>query len=64
MILQGGDLFHDNKPSRHVLHRTMELLRRYCMGDDPIRFEIPSDQAVNFGSNRYTSIKHMGSRTP
>ncbi|XP_065888547.1 double-strand break repair protein MRE11-like [Dysidea avara] len=58
MILQGGDLFHENKPSRHVLHRTMELLRRYCMGDEPIRFEILSDQAVNFGSNSFPVVNY------
>ena len=53
MILQGGDLFHENKPSRYMLHRTMELLRRYCMGDDPVGIEVISDQAVNFASSRY-----------
>lgn len=26
-ILHGGDFFHDNKPSRRTLFRTMELLR-------------------------------------
>ena len=53
MILQGGDLFHENKPSRYMLHRTMELLRRYCMGDDPVGIEVISDQSVNFASSRY-----------
>lgn len=53
MILQGGDLFHENKPSRHILHRTMELLRRYCLGDNPVSIEVVSDQAVNFASSRY-----------
>lgn len=53
MILQGGDLFHENKPSRYILHRTMELLRRYCMGSDPVSIEVVSDQAVNFASSRY-----------
>lgn len=53
MILQGGDLFHENKPSRYILHRTMELLRRYCMGSEPVNIEVVSDQAVNFASSRY-----------
>jgi len=56
MILQGGDLFHENKPSRYILHRTMELLRRYCLGDDPVGIEIVSDQAVNFVSSRYVLL--------
>lgn len=48
MILLGGDLFHDNKPSRTTLYKTMELLRRYCMGDRPIQFRLLSDQSINF----------------
>lgn len=27
MVLLGGDVFHDNKPSRRTLHQTLELLR-------------------------------------
>jgi len=34
-ILLGGDLFHENKPSRRSLLGTIELLRRYCLGDKP-----------------------------
>lgn len=52
-MLLGGDLFHDNKPSRKALHSCMEVMRKYCMGDKPILFEIISDQAVNFGNSRY-----------
>nr|XP_020038984.1 double-strand break repair protein MRE11A isoform X4 [Castor canadensis] len=48
-ILLGGDLFHENKPSRKTLHTCLELLRKYCMGDRPVQFEIISDQSVNFG---------------
>lgn len=48
MVLLGGDLFHDNKPSRKSLFRCIELLRRYCMGDNPVKIQILSDQALNF----------------
>ncbi|XP_060016217.1 double-strand break repair protein MRE11 isoform X4 [Lagenorhynchus albirostris] len=48
-ILLGGDLFHENKPSRKTIHNCLELLRKYCMGDRPVQFEIISDQSVNFG---------------
>eukprot|EP00070_Physeter_catodon_P006317 XP_007113581.1 double-strand break repair protein MRE11 isoform X3 [Physeter catodon] len=48
-ILLGGDLFHENKPSRKTVHNCLELLRKYCMGDRPVQFEIISDQSVNFG---------------
>jgi len=47
-ILHGGDFFHDNKPSRRTLFRTMELLRKYCFGEKNIDFQIVSDQTKNF----------------
>jgi len=34
-VLLGGDLFHENKPSRHCMQQTIELLRKYCLGDKP-----------------------------
>ena len=49
-ILLGGDIFHENKPSRNVLHRTMELLRQFCMGPRPCPIEFRSDPTVNFVS--------------
>ncbi|KAL6065853.1 Double-strand break repair protein [Balamuthia mandrillaris] len=49
-VLLGGDLFHDNKPSRRTLFRTMHLLRKYCLGDNPISIQIVSDQSMNFHS--------------
>ncbi|KAI9594350.1 Mre11 DNA-binding presumed domain-containing protein [Syncephalis fuscata] len=48
MILLGGDLFHDNKPSRSCIHKTMSLLRQYCMGDRPCALDFQSDPTVNF----------------
>lgn len=48
MVLIAGDLFHENRPSRHTLYKTMEIIRRYCMGPDPVHIEILSDQAQNF----------------
>lgn len=47
-ILLGGDLFHDNRPSRHTLYRVMTLIRQYCFGSKPCQFTIASDQSVNF----------------
>ena len=49
-LLLGGDLFHDNKPSRATLQRTMELLSKYVLNDRPVGFQILSDQATNFVS--------------
>ncbi|KAK5802053.1 Mre11 DNA-binding presumed domain-containing protein [Linnemannia elongata] len=48
MILLGGDLFHDNKPSRKTLYNTTRLLKQYCLGDKPISLEFLSDPADNF----------------
>lgn len=32
LILQAGDLFHDNKPSQSCLYKTICILRKYCLG--------------------------------
>lgn len=50
MILLGGDLFHENKPSRSTLVKTVNLLSKYCLGDEPVRFKVLSNQAENFVS--------------
>ncbi|CAN6453386.1 unnamed protein product [Victoria cruziana] len=47
-LLLGGDLFHENKPSRTTLVKTIEILRRYCLNDRPVQFQVVSDQTVNF----------------
>lgn len=49
MVL-GGDLFHDNKPSRRTIHTAMELFRHYCFGDKESQLEFLSDPSVNFHS--------------
>lgn len=49
-VLLGGDLFHDNKPSRNTLVRAIEILEKYSLSDRPITFQIISDQAENFAS--------------
>ncbi|KAJ2612080.1 meiotic recombination [Coemansia sp. RSA 1804] len=48
MVLLGGDLFHENKPSRRTMHRAMALLRKHCMGDAPVAVEYLSDPQVDF----------------
>lgn len=57
-ILLGGDLFHDNKPSRSTLHKTIELFRVYCEGTRPSQLDILSDQSVNF-PNRFATANYL-----
>lgn len=52
MVLLGGDLFHDNKPSRNTVVKAMDILSKHCLNDRPIKFEILSDQVQNFTSGR------------
>jgi double-strand break repair protein MRE11 len=48
LVLLAGDLFHENKPSRRTMLKTMEIFRNYCMGPNPISVQILSDQSQNF----------------
>lgn len=50
MLLLGGDLFHDNKPSRSTIVKTMRLLRQHCLSPDgEIHLAVRSDpSAVNY----------------
>ncbi|ESO84026.1 hypothetical protein LOTGIDRAFT_108504 [Lottia gigantea] len=57
-VLLGGDLYHDNKPSRKTLHGSIALLRRYCMGDRPIQFEFLSDQSINFDHCQFPTLNY------
>ena len=56
-LLLGGDLFHENKPSRFTLVKAIEILRRYCLNDRPVPFQVVSDQTMNF-LNVYVSDIH------
>ncbi|KAG7671414.1 hypothetical protein Ndes2526A_g02059 [Nannochloris sp. 'desiccata'] len=48
LVLLGGDLFHDNKPSRTTIVKAMDILNRHCLNDRPITFQVLSDQKQNF----------------
>ena len=58
MILLGGDLFHDNKPSRITVHKATTLLRKYCFGDKPIQIEFLSDQKANFHTSHFPRVNY------
>lgn len=40
MVLQSGDLFHINKPSKQSLYQVMRSLRTACLGDRPCELEV------------------------
>lgn len=50
LVLLGGDLFHDNKPSHTTLQRTLQLLSKYALSDRPVAFQVVSNQRQNFVS--------------
>lgn len=58
-ILLGGDLFHENKPSRRCLHSCITMMRKYCMGDSPVQFNILSDQTVNFNTTQFPWVNYQ-----
>lgn len=62
-VLLGGDLFHDNKPSRATLCKTVNILRQFAFGENPITFEIISDQAKNFPTTSDTRADRADRRT-
>ena len=47
-VLLGGDLFHENKPSRQAYMKCLEILRKRCLGDRPVSVQLVSDPAQNF----------------
>jgi double-strand break repair protein MRE11 len=40
MVLQSGDLFHSNKPSKKSLYQVIRTLRLTCLGDKPCEMEV------------------------
>lgn len=46
MVVQGGDLFHVNKPSKKSLYQVMRALRQNCLGDRPCELELVSDASA------------------
>lgn len=56
MVLLGGDLFHDNKPSRKSLYQVIRSLRLICLGDKPCELEVLGDQSV---ATEDTAVMHI-----
>jgi double-strand break repair protein MRE11 len=58
MVLIAGDLFHENRPSRRTLHKTMEILRNYCLGPGAVKLQILSDPATTLSSSQ-TNVNYL-----
>ncbi len=49
MVLLGGDLFHENKPSRTTLVKAISSLRKHCLSRDKrVAFSVVSDISKTF----------------
>ncbi|KAG7192609.1 meiotic recombination [Scheffersomyces spartinae] len=57
MIVQGGDLFHVNKPSKKSLYHVIKSLRMNCMGDRPCELELLSDPSAVF-DNGFDTVNY------
>ncbi|KAK2710564.1 double-strand break repair protein MRE11-like isoform X2 [Artemia franciscana] len=57
-ILLGGDLFHENKPSRQCLQKCMDILRQYVFGPKPIEFEFLSDPEEIFKTAAVKTVNY------
>ena len=47
-VLLGGDLFHENRPTRFTEHNCIKILKKHVFGDRPVEVEYVSDPDVNF----------------
>ncbi|VDP13894.1 unnamed protein product [Soboliphyme baturini] len=61
LVLLGGDLFHESKPSRYCLYRCMELLRKYCLSDRPVCFELVSENEASFAHSAFAHVNYEDS---
>lgn len=57
MVVQAGDLFHVNKPSKKSMFQVMKSIRLNCMGDRPCELELMSDPRDNF-DNGFDTINY------
>ena len=58
MVLQAGDLFHINKPSKKSMYQVMKSLRLACMGEKPCELELLSDPSKVFHYNEFTNVNY------
>ncbi|CAG9858192.1 unnamed protein product [Phyllotreta striolata] len=57
-ILLGGDLFHFAQPTPNCIHKCLELLKKYCLGDKPVSVEFLSDPNLNFTRSENSTVNY------
>ncbi|KAI1721371.1 mre11 DNA-binding presumed domain-containing protein [Ditylenchus destructor] len=57
-VLLGGDLFHENNPSRETRLKVIRALRRYCMRENETALEFVSDPTVNFQHSDFPTVNY------
>lgn len=60
MVLQAGDLFHVNKPSRKSMYQVIRSLRLNCYGERPCELELLSDASLALDS----TFNHLNYEDP
>jgi len=58
VLTLGGDLFHENKPSRRMVNSVIQLLRKYTTGDKPCQLEFLSDPSINFKQSKFPVVNY------
>lgn len=58
LILQSGDLFHVNKPSKKSMYQVMKSMRLALMGDKPCELELLNDPSIIFQHNDFSNINY------
>ena len=54
LILQGGDLFHFNQPSKKSYYHVIQTLRECCWNDKPIEFKLVSDPSNAMATKHFS----------
>lgn len=58
MVLQSGDLFHVNKPSKKSLYEVLKTLRLSCLGNKPCELELLSDPAPALPCGPFSGVNY------
>jgi double-strand break repair protein MRE11 len=72
MVFLGGDLFHDNKPSRKAMYQVMRSIRLNCLGEKPCELQVLGDQSIIFDdkfvssedASHFRTISHVNYEDP